>query len=144
MPAVTVQDFIAAQKGSETPLIPEQLEAFTTFLTDSSVPPSQIAQELTRPVINLHQAAKKDPDLLSTFDHGRLWSSIADAIRELPDLNDKLVDLVVEIQKVSDPEGHFASMIDYQQYWTEFAYDCMPLPPILFIIFVSSSPSYTS
>ncbi|KAK2595215.1 hypothetical protein QQS21_007068 [Conoideocrella luteorostrata] len=123
MSAITPQEFIAAQEKEEYPLIPEQLEALRVFLTDPTVPISQVAQDLTRPVIKLHEEAKKDPDALSNFDHGTLWSSIADAIGKLTDLNDRLVDLVVEIQKIPDPEGHFASMTDYKQHWNEFAYD---------------------
>ncbi|KAG5917190.1 hypothetical protein E4U42_007358 [Claviceps africana] len=123
MTSITAQEFIAAEMEKESPLIPEQLKALTTFFTDADVPTSQIAHDLTRPVISLHQAAKKDPELLNTFDHGRLWSSLADAIGQLPDYIDKIVDLVVEIQKVSDPDGHFSSMVDYRQYWTGFAYD---------------------
>ncbi|KAG6043178.1 hypothetical protein E4U17_001048 [Claviceps sp. LM77 group G4] len=34
-----------------------------------------------------------------------------------------IVDLLVEIQKASDPANHFASMVGYQSYWTEFAFD---------------------
>ncbi|KAG6010972.1 hypothetical protein E4U43_008513 [Claviceps pusilla] len=123
MTSITAQEFIAAEKNKESPLIPEQLEALTTFFTNPNVPVPQIAHDLTRPVISLHEAAKKDPDLLGTFDHGRLWSSLADAIEQLPDFHDKLVDLFVEIQEVSDPDDHFACMTDYQQYWTEFAFD---------------------
>lgn len=129
MTSITAQEFIAAEMEKESPLITEQLKALTTFFTNSNVPISQIAHDLTRPVIRLHEAAKKDPDLLDTFDHGRLWSSFADAVGKLPDFHDKLVDLFVEIQKVSDPDDHFGCMIDYQQYWTEFAYDCELLLP---------------
>lgn len=128
MSSTTPQDFVAAQEKHEYPLLPEQLQALKAFLTDSGVPASQTAQDLTRPVISLHQKAKTDPSVLSTYEHSTLWRSIADAIRQLPDFNDKLVDLVVEIQKVSDPEDHFSSMSDYQQYWTEFVFDCKYVP----------------
>ncbi|KAG6314869.1 hypothetical protein E4U22_008365 [Claviceps purpurea] len=123
MTSFTAKEFIAAEKTKESPLIPEQLGALTAFFLDDTVPTSKIAHDLTRPVISLHEAAEKNPDLLDTFDHGRLWSSLADAVRKLPDFHDKIVDLLVEIQKVSDPANHFASMVDYQSYWTEFAFD---------------------
>ncbi|GAB0137779.1 hypothetical protein EsDP_00006032 [Epichloe bromicola] len=123
MSSTTPQDFVAAQEKHEYHLLPKELQALKAFLTDSSVPATQTAQDLTSPVISLHQKAKTDPSVLSTYEHSTLWRSIADAIRQLPEFNDKLVDLVVEIQKVSDPEDLFSTMSGYQQYWSEFVFD---------------------
>ncbi|KAG5981692.1 hypothetical protein E4U55_002673 [Claviceps digitariae] len=123
MTTFTGQDFVNYENEKDLPLIPEQLYAIEAFFTDPSVPISQIAHDLTQPVIKLQQEAKKNPGAVKEFDYGRLWSSLTDAIARLPDFIDRIVDLVVEIQKVSDPEDHFGCMIDYQQYWTEFAYD---------------------
>ncbi|KAG6006791.1 hypothetical protein E4U21_006682 [Claviceps maximensis] len=123
MSGMSIEDFVEAEINKDVPLCLEQMEAFTTFLLDPDVPVSQIADELTSPVIRLHQAAKKDPSLMATFDHERIWNSIADAIGQLPQCIDRLVDLVVEIQTVRDPDDHFGCMIDYRKYWGENAYE---------------------
>lgn len=124
MSVVTPEAFIAAQAKKEHPVLPEQLEALKTLLTNPAIPISKVAEDLTAPVLEHHQKTKQDPNISHDFDHATLWESITDAVKQLTDFNDRLVDLVVAIQKIPDPEGHYASMVDYTQYWTEFAYDC--------------------
>ncbi|KAG6105974.1 hypothetical protein E4U31_001090 [Claviceps sp. LM219 group G6] len=44
-------------------------------------------------------------------------------VRKLPGFQNKIVDILVNIQKASDPANHIASILGYQPYRTEFAFD---------------------
>ncbi|KAK2601873.1 hypothetical protein QQS21_004559 [Conoideocrella luteorostrata] len=117
----TPEDFIREQEGEEYPAAPEQLAALKSFLTNPSVSASDAAKDITRPIIEARQKAlNKEP---SDYDFTSLWSTIAEAVRQLTDHNDRLVELVTEIQKVPDQEGYIAFMQDYREHWTEIAFE---------------------
>jgi hypothetical protein len=111
--------FIKAQLNHEAPIASEQLSALSNLFVEpkSSIP--EIARQITAPIL---RALEKEPD--APVDCYRLWRTIADAVKDLTEFNDKLVELVVEIQKVPDSIGYIAHMQDFRQYWTEFAFNC--------------------
>jgi hypothetical protein len=114
--------FLASQAAQDYPLSSTQLNALAAFLLDEAFPVSEAAKNLTEPIVD---AFKKDAN---EFDCDELWRTITDAVKKLTDMNDRLVQLVVEIQKIHDAEGGFTSMQGFNEHLTEFAFDCTSLP----------------
>ncbi|CZT25110.1 uncharacterized protein RCC_10839 [Ramularia collo-cygni] len=111
----------ASQEDHTSALLQRQSEALCRFLSDPSISASEAAQNLTAPTLGAQRKAKSNHETLS--DGSKLWKDIANAIRNQTDQNDRLVELVREIQKISDDDDTFKSMAGYHMYWTEFAYD---------------------
>lgn len=124
MAPISYQDFLSTQVKEDYPAAPEQLSALRTLFADPSVPVSQVAEQIARPIVEARQNCLENPEAPDEYRYGILWRTIADAVRQLTEYNDRLVKLVVEIQKVPDPEGYIAFMQDFQEHWTEFAFDC--------------------
>lgn len=53
-----------------------------------------------------------------------LWNSVADGIKQLTEYNDRLFDVVVELQKVVGPLFSFEHMTGFREHWTEFIFNC--------------------
>ncbi|RDL38480.1 uncharacterized protein BP5553_02820 [Venustampulla echinocandica] len=117
------EDFIAAQEKEEYPVESIQLSALRKLFSDPTVPISQVALELATPIL---KELEKNPG--KTVDCFRLWRTIEAAIKQLTDYNDKLVELVIEFQKVPDQAGIIGCMQDFREHWTEFAFDYLDLP----------------
>ena|ERR1700744_804737 len=111
--------FIKEQEIHDAPLASEQLSALSSLSLESNISVSEIARQITAPIL---KSLDRKPD--SPVDCYRLWRTVADAVKELTDYNDKLVELVVEIQKVPDTTGYITDMQDFRQHWTEFAFNC--------------------
>jgi hypothetical protein len=113
--ASTFQVFLQKQAAQQYPLDAQQLAAFETLFSDDSVPVSEIANQITTPYIK--DGSTQPEDIFF------LWRTIFDAVEQLTGFNDKLVELVTEIQKVPGMEtgGH---MVQFNQTWTEFRNSC--------------------
>jgi hypothetical protein len=113
--ACTFQGFLQKQAAQEYPLEAQQLAAFETFFSNDAVAVSEISEQISRPYIT---DGTKEP-----ADDYLLWRTIFDAVEQLTEFNDKLVELVTEIQKVPhmETEGH---MVQFRQTWTEFRNSC--------------------
>ena len=97
----TWEEFIKLQENHETPITSEQLSALTKLFAEPNISASEIAMQITTPIL---KALEKEPD--SPVDCFRLWRTIADAVKQLTNFNDRLVELVVEIQRVPDSTGY--------------------------------------
>lgn len=113
----TYQEFIAAQEAEEYPLNSTQLSGLKTLFSDPSVPVSQVAQEVAAPIL---KALKETPG--APVDTFIFWRTIAAAVKELPQYNDRLVELVIELQKIPSPLDYLSYMTDFNQHWTEFEF----------------------
>ena len=122
--ASTENDFFAAQANAEYPLLRQQLAALEKLVTDPAVPACKVAQDICAPIIAARQRALANPDHPDEYGYSILWRTIADAIRDLTDQNDRLVNLVVEISKVQDEEGYITHMYDYNEYWSSEGFEC--------------------
>jgi hypothetical protein len=125
------EDFIAAQRQDDYPPDPEQLSALDTLFSDPAVPVSQLAEQIAGPIIS---ALEKNPG--KPVECSPLWCTISLAIKQFTEFSDKFVELVVELQKVSDPAGYIAGMDDMKMYWTEFAFNCKIFLFLLFLLFL--------
>lgn len=124
---VTYQDFLAAQEAQEYAADPAQLSALKALFSDPSANISHIAQRAAAPIIKALDEIPGVP--VDTF---AFWRTIAAAVKELPQYNDKLVKLVLELQKVPSPSDYISYMTDFKQHWTEFAFNCkLPFSGVL-------------
>ena len=121
-PTTPYKAFLASQEQEKYPLSSTQLSALRTFFSDPSVPVSQVAKQIAKPLLEIVEKVQRGESCEDRF--GRLWRTIADAVRTLTSLNDRLVELVVELQRVEDPSGYIGAMCDFNEYWQEFAFDC--------------------
>lgn len=71
-----------------------QLQALEIYLTHQSVSAAEVAKKLTEPFVEALGDRPKE------FDTSGLWRTIAEAIKEFTEANDRLTELVKEIQKV--------------------------------------------
>lgn len=122
MASISYQDFLSEQEKKKYSATPEELSALRILFADPSVPVSQVAQVITKPIIEENHRAKTNPEKPSTYEYSIIWRTIADAVRQLTEYNDKLVELVVEIQKT--PDEYVAFMQDFQMHLNEFAFEC--------------------
>jgi len=101
----TWQDFIAAQREIEDyPLRPEQLAALELLFSDPTAQAPDIAKHIV-------QTFPRDDD------QGIFWHTIANAIKQLTDFNDRLVDLVAAMQQN-------LKMSFFGENWSEFIFYC--------------------
>ncbi|KAK8104609.1 uncharacterized protein PG998_011642 [Apiospora kogelbergensis] len=94
----TIETWIAAQRQSHLPPNEEQLAAFRDLFVTSSPDAdglSQIATRIAKPYIKPWDESRVD----------RLWVIIHSAVEELTSQNDKLVALVLALQRLPDGKG---------------------------------------
>jgi hypothetical protein len=118
MGAATWQEFLAAQEKEEYCLEPDQVSALKTLFSDPNIPVSVVAKQFAAPWL---RELEEQPGVPSNTP-SVIWRTVADAIRELSEYNDKLVDLVVEMSKL--PNDTLYSMADKYYYWVEFVLSC--------------------
>jgi hypothetical protein len=116
---ITYQDFLAAQEAEAHPTDLVQLSALQTLFSDPSANVSQIAQQAAAPILKALDETPGVPVYTSLF-----WRAVAAAVRDLPQYNDKLVEFVVEFQKVPSPDDYISYMTDFMRHWTEFEFHC--------------------
>ena len=115
---ITWQEFIAAEEKEDYPLEPEQISALKTLFSDPNISVSEVAKQFTAPwkkEIDEHPG-EHFPSYMPSI----IWRTVANAIRQLSEYNDKLVELVVEISKILDVNNQIASCADKYYYWVEF------------------------
>lgn len=133
MAAIADSNSTASQEDQASALLHHQSQALKFFLSDPTASIATTAHELTLPTIEVQRRAKEDRGTLEHFDRFKLWEQLADAIRSHTNLNDRLVELVCEIQQISDEDDTFTSMAGFSMYWTEFAFDCRWLSWIILL-----------
>lgn len=116
---ISYQDFLASQEAQTYPVDRTQLFALRTLFSNTLVSVAEIAQQVAAPII---QALNDNP--MVPPDSYLLWRTIAAAVKELPQYNEKLVELVVELQKVPSPSDYISDMSDFREHWTEFVFHC--------------------
>jgi hypothetical protein len=77
-PAISWQEFIAAQRNDEYPLDPAQLSALESLFSDPNIPVSQIAKEIASPIL---KALGENPG--AGVDGFLLWRTITAAVEQV-------------------------------------------------------------
>jgi len=114
--ATSYDEFLTTQAQDDYPPPPEMLSAFKKLLTDASTPMSAIVKEAASPIIaNIPNEESPDwPDCTL------LWRTLKEAVDQFTKDNDKLVDFVVELQKLPDGDHVFKQLPQFRNHWTEF------------------------
>lgn len=115
---------MAAEEGKQYPLQPEQIAVFKPFFSDPTVPVSEIARQISVPIIKALQEKNRETKAPDTYRYGTLWRTMGEAIRQLTDFNDRFVKLVLELQKTPDPTGFLVCLDDFHMEWTERVFSC--------------------
>jgi hypothetical protein len=116
------ETFLLAQQQKKYHILEVQVSAFRDLFSDPSIPLSNIAKRVSGPHIEGIQK-----QLRGERSHGvcgAFWSTFEDAVKTLTSFNDRLVDFLVELQKVEDPTGFFTEMCEFKAHWLEFAFNC--------------------
>lgn len=125
--ATNCDEFLTTQAQHDYPPPPEMLSAFRKLLSDPSFPTSTIAKEAISPIIaNLPN--QKDP---RWPDCTVLWRTLVNAVDQFTDCNDKLVEFVVDLQKLPDGDHVFRDPPQFRNHWTEFGYGSTRYRPSL-------------
>lgn len=134
MANLSYHNFMVSQQSMKGPPTPEQLTALDALFSDSQAPVSDIAQAINRPYI---EAIKENPsDRLNAVESqcARIWRTINNAVKQLTEQNDRLVQLVLEMLKASDPTCAEVLLHDFHQEWVEFAWDCKSRPWLMALL----------
>jgi len=115
----TWQEFMAIQEKQEWQILPEQHSALEKLFSDSHYPVSQVAQQIAAPWL---AEAEKDSEYIP--EEGTLWRTIGDAVKQLTEKNDRLFQLVIELQKLDGLDYSFKTLTGFHQHWTEFMFNC--------------------
>ncbi|KAF4631004.1 hypothetical protein G7Y89_g7132 [Cudoniella acicularis] len=119
MASITYEKFLAAQAKEDYPAEPEQLTALKTLFSDPTIPISQAAQQIVAPTLKY---LEQNPGSQAPDNDFILWRTIASAIKQLPEFNDRLLELVLEINKIPAANGYFKGLYDFYMHWREFAF----------------------
>jgi hypothetical protein len=92
------ETFLASQQQQKYPLTTIQLSALRTLFSDPSVPVSQVAKQISGPLIDSVERIMKGKS--GEYNPDAFWRTILDAVRTLTSFNDRLVEFMVELQKV--------------------------------------------
>lgn len=114
------EDFLASWAKYSHPPSRPLLSAWSKLLKDPSVAASDIAREAVTPLVEKHQKAPDPygPDCLS------IWRLLVDSVEKFTELNDRLVDFTVELQRLPDCDGGFHSLPYLAEHMTEFSFNC--------------------
>ncbi|KAI9931372.1 hypothetical protein ASPWEDRAFT_169785 [Aspergillus wentii DTO 134E9] len=110
--------FLAAWTKDAEPPSPELLSAWTKLLKDHSVPASDIAKEAVIPIAKRHEASNPlGPECID------IWRLLVDTVEKMTEQNDRLVEFVVELQKLPDCDQGFHDLPQLAQYLSESSFD---------------------
>ncbi|KAI1747081.1 hypothetical protein F4782DRAFT_552581 [Xylaria castorea] len=123
MTTMSYRDFITSQESMKGPPTHEQLSALETFFSSSQTHVSEVAKAINRPY---HKAIRENPDNRvnpAESQCSRIWRTLNNAVKQLPECTDRVAELVVEMLQISDPLCANVCSQDFKQEWTEFAWD---------------------
>jgi len=113
------QTFVEQRRQEKYLLEDEQLAALETFFANPDTSITDIAYQFAQQVLESLKQRSDNP-----IDCYILWQSINLAVRQLTAFNDRLVELVIEYQKIKSPKDYIAYMTDYHMHMTEFGCAC--------------------
>jgi hypothetical protein len=111
----TFQVFLQEQVAQQYPINVQQLAAFETLFSNNAVPVPEISEQIMRPYVT--------DGLKEYVDTFPLRRTIFDTIEQFTVFNDKLVELVTEIQKVPRTETR-EHIVQFHQTLEEFRNSC--------------------
>jgi hypothetical protein len=114
---ITPEEFFTTQE-KQNPADSTQLSVLNRLFSDHSVSVSELARLASIPILKDLEKDSNVPPKTDAF-----WRPIANAVKVLPGYHDKLVEFMVELQKIQCPGTY--NMIDgYRQFWAEEAWSC--------------------
>jgi len=114
--------FLLAQQQKKYHIQEVQVCAFRDLFSDPSIPLSDTAQRMVGPHIEGIQRQLRGERSYGVC--GAFWRTFEDAVKTLTSFNDRLVDFLIELQKVDDPTYFFTEMCEFKAHWLEFAFNC--------------------
>jgi hypothetical protein len=138
---ITPEFFNTQEK--QNPADSTQLSVLKRLFSDPSVSVSELARLASIPILKDLQKDSNVPPNPYAF-----WRPIANAVKVLPEYHDKLVEFMIELQKIQCP-GTYNLIDGYRQFWAEEAWSCesstSPLScHALLICFVSDDSSIST
>jgi hypothetical protein len=139
---ITPGEFFNTQE-KQNPADSTQLSVLKRLFSDPSVSVSELARLASIPILKDLQKDSNVPPNPYAF-----WRPIANAVKVLPEYHDKLVEFMIELQKIQCP-GTYNLIDGYRQFWAEEAWSCesstSPLScHALLICFVSDDSSIST
>ena len=93
----------------------QMIHALRSLMINPSLPASEVAQQAASLYI---QQSDPNPDYTS------LWPLLFDAIERFTEQNDRLLEFLVEFQRLPDHNGAFHILNGLTEYLVEFVFDC--------------------
>lgn len=122
---MTTKDFIAAEERREYPPNPDQLAALRRLFDELTLPVSEVAELICRPVRAEEQGNALHPERRATYKTAAIVRTFCNAAKQVPAHHDRLIALLIELDRSADSLGFARATIDFNQELTEFAMDCM-------------------
>lgn len=127
---VTWEDYIRLQRAQGSLLIwPQQLDALERLFFNTKPEAEdllQIAVDLVAPILEGQELDVVD--LKHKASWSILWSIFLDVIQDLPDQNDKLVDVVLALQKLTDADGVSYNLPNLGECLSRWIHNCNSHP----------------
>ncbi|KAE8414548.1 hypothetical protein BDV36DRAFT_311748 [Aspergillus pseudocaelatus] len=111
--------FFKAQSEDGWPPPVHMIDALRSLMADPSFPASEAAQQAASIYI---QQSDPNPDYTS------LWPLLFDAIEKFTEQNERLLDFLVEFQRLPDHNGVFHQLNGLTEYLVEFVFDYVDHP----------------